>query len=69
MLYKIKDYYQNDKSIYTMPDIITNDINSIEREKQFYSKLMSYNCFWIHTIQDINCNEHMNNIIKLLNTK
>uniref|UniRef100_A0A6C0KK56 Uncharacterized protein n=1 Tax=viral metagenome TaxID=1070528 RepID=A0A6C0KK56_9ZZZZ len=57
------------QSVDTMPHIIMNDINSIEREKQFYSKLMSYNCFWIHTIQDINCNDHIDNILKLLNTR
>lgn len=48
-----------------MPGVITNDMSSIEREKKFYSKLMSYNCFWIHTIQDIHCDDHIDNIMTL----
>lgn len=54
------------RSSHEMPRVIKNDIDSIEREKTFYSKLMSYNCFWIHTIQDINCTDHIKNIVEIL---
>lgn len=50
----------------SLPSIINNDINSIEREKKFYSKLISLNCFDIHTIQNIDCNKYINKIINII---
>lgn len=58
--------YELFKGVDKMPQIITNDTSSIEREKEFYSKLMTQNCFWIHTIQDIDCNDHIDNIMKIM---
>ena len=62
-----KDSNELFQSIYNMPSIIKNDPDSIVREKQFYSKIMRYNCFWIHAIQDIECKNHLENILKILN--
>ena len=61
-----KVYNKLFKGFDKMPQMITNDIRSIEREKDFYSTLMNQNCFWIHTIQDIDCNDHIDNIMKIM---
>ena len=65
--YKITDTMNKlFKGFDKMPQMITNDIRSIEREKDFYSTLMNQNCFWIHTIQDIDCNDHIDKIMKIM---
>lgn len=57
-----KNLFDNDQ----LPMIIHNDIQSIDREKIFYSNFISMNCFDIHMIQNIDCSRYIETILHIL---
>lgn len=49
-----------------LPNIIKNTSTDIEREKLYYSKLIELNLFFIHNIQNIDCNQYIKYIDLIL---